>query len=92
MTQSVEPEYQRLLAAWEKADMIPGVNPTFARTDRSGQVICWLDYNNAQSINGWVMKLYPFPRKPKMPMPVEEAVHIGDKQRQSISAKHWRKK
>jgi len=45
MSAHIDPEYQQLLAAWQKAEMIPNVDPAEWRVDRSGRVMRFKDYN-----------------------------------------------
>lgn len=71
MVTYIPPEYQRIMAAWQKAAMIRNVNPDHHRLDRSGRVMNWTDFENRQSRHGWKLKAFRSEN-----MNVEEAVHI----------------
>jgi hypothetical protein len=45
-------EYQRKLAAWEKAAPIPGYDPVVVRIDCDGRIIFWSEYG-LRSDYGW---------------------------------------
>jgi hypothetical protein len=50
-----EPEYQRLLNAWQQATMVPSVNPDIWRKDHAGNLMKWLDYDDPSSEFGWTV-------------------------------------
>jgi hypothetical protein len=87
MTTHLEPEYQRLLAAWEQAEMIPGVNPSYSRKDRAGRVMLWDDYNKAVSRYGWTTAVMPASPQ-KAGRKCEEALHFKSEKMPTVTDKH----
>ncbi len=78
-------EYQKLLAAWQKAPMIKGVNPNIIRKDCSGRVMNWINYGDQKSDYGWKISRLPNSSKAMVQDHTEfEAVHIGS----AISKRH----
>ena len=75
MVTYIPPEYQRIVAAWQKAAMIRNVNPEHHRLDRAGRVLNWIDFENRQSRHGWKLKMVV-----SKDTSVEEAVHIDTKE------------
>jgi hypothetical protein len=70
-----EPEYQRLVAAWQRAEMISCVNPDEYRRDSFGAIIRWLDYSDEKSPYGWhVRPVDPNTRRKECQGPTIEAV------------------
>jgi hypothetical protein len=52
MSTHIELEYQKLLAAWQRAEMIPQVDPAEWRKDRAGRVMRFSDYRK-HTPYGW---------------------------------------
>jgi hypothetical protein len=52
MSNAIDPEYQEVLAAWQRAPMIKGVDPDTARMDQFGRVI-WFNEYNRKTEHGW---------------------------------------
>lgn len=52
MSTAIDPEYQEILAAWQRAKMIKGVNQEKVRIDLFGRVI-WFDEYDQETEHGW---------------------------------------
>ena len=75
MVTHCDSEHQRVVAGWQRAKMIKGVNPDHHRIDCAGRMIAWNDYDNRQSRFGWTLKPYE-PRPSANDFENYEAIHF----------------
>lgn len=55
MNTHIEIDFQHLVAAWQRATPIKGVDSSLARLVRCQHVIRWSDFENRQSPYGWTV-------------------------------------